>query len=263
MSEEHGGRRDGADRPAQGPAGGPRRAIPLPIVRDGDTPGVRAEGLLPMDRRQALKVMAIAAAGPTLAVCAPGEERADTTAPALSSNPRATGTAWDPDLVAPVVPWDRTLTSEELSALAVLCDVILPADERSPAASALGAHDFIDEWVSAPYEGNQRDLVIIRGGLLWLDREANARFGSGGVGVRFRDLTAGQRTAICDDICYEPNAPAGYEAGARFFDRVRYLTSTAFWTTEEGMRDLEYIGNIPLAQWDPPPPEVLRHIGIE
>lgn len=55
----------------------------------------------------------------------------------------------------------------------------------------------------------------------------------------------------------------GYEAAARFFDRVRYLTSTAFWTTAEGMRDLEYIGNIPLGQWDPPPPEVLRHIGLE
>jgi hypothetical protein len=29
------------------------------------------------------------------------------------------------------------------------------------------------------------------------------------------------------------------------------------------MQDLQYIGNVPLAQWDPPPPEVLRHIGVE
>lgn len=263
MSGRRGDDGDEARRRTEGPAGSDGRSIALPVLRDGDAPGVRPEALLPMDRRQALKVMAIAAAGPTLAACAPGEERADPTAPAPVSNPRATGTAWDPDLVAPVVPWERTLTDDELSSLAVLCDVILPADDRSPAASALGAHDFIDEWVSAPYEGNQRDLVVVRGGLLWLDREASARFGSSGTSVRFRDLTAGQRTAICDDICYEPNAPAGYEAGARFFDRVRYLTSTAFWTTEAGMRDLEYIGNVPLGQWDPPPPEVLRHIGLE
>jgi hypothetical protein len=29
------------------------------------------------------------------------------------------------------------------------------------------------------------------------------------------------------------------------------------------MDDLQYVGNIPLARWDPPPPEVLRHIGLE
>jgi hypothetical protein len=44
---------------------------------------------------------------------------------------------------------------------------------------------------------------------------------------------------------------------------VRYFTSTAFWTTTEGMTDLEYIGNVALAQWDAPPPEVLRHLGLE
>jgi hypothetical protein len=43
---------------------------------------------------------------------------------------------------------------------------------------------------------------------------------------------------------------------------VRYLTSTAFWTTTEGMTDLEYIGNVALAQWDPPPTEVLQHLGL-
>jgi hypothetical protein len=247
------------DRPAQDG----RARIALPVLAEGDAPTARVEALLPMDRRQALKVMAIAAAGPTLAACAPGEERTDATAPGPVGNPRAAGTSWDPDLVAPVVPWERTLTEDELASLAVLCDVILPADDRSPSASAVGAHDFIDEWVSAPFDGNVRDLVVIRGGVIWLDRESNARFGSGAAPVRFRDLSEEQRTAICDDICYEPNAPAGYEAAARFFDRVRYLTSTAFWTTTEGMQDLEYIGNIPLGQWDPPPPEVLRHIGLQ
>jgi len=230
-----------------------KRALPI-LGQDGA--GV------PMDRRQALKVMAIAAAGPTLASCAPGEAPVDATIPAPTSNPKAAGTAWDPDLVAPSVPWERTLSADELASLADLCDVIIPADDRSPSASSVGAHDFIDEWVSAPYEGNERDLVVIRGGLLWLDRESTDRFGDG-ASLRFRDCSLEQKHAICDDICYEPNAPAGYEAGARFFDRVRYLTSTAFWTTTNGMQDLQYIGNVPLTRWDPPPPEVLRHIGVE
>lgn len=54
-----------------------------------------------------------------------------------------------------------------------------------------------------------------------------------------------------------------YSICTPFLDRVRYFTSTAFWTTTEGMTDLEYIGNVALAQWDAPPPEVLRHLGLE
>jgi hypothetical protein len=227
-----------------------KRAIELPVV-----------GAMPMDRRYALKIMAIAAATPGLVSCepsAPGDGIA--AAPTPTSNPRAKGTAADPDLVAPVVPWQRTLSGDELASLAVLCDVIIPADERSPSASQVGAQDFIDEWVSAPYPGNERDRVLIRGGLVWLDRESADRFGEG---LRFRDLTTEQQHAICDDICFLPNASEQYEVGSRFFDRVRYLTSTAFWTTTEGMTDLEYIGNFPQAKWDSPPPEVLRHLGLE
>ena len=208
--------------------------------------------------------MAIAAAAPTLATCAPGEDAptggAPGSTPAPTSNPKAAGTAWDPDLVAPSVPWQRTLEADELESLAALCDVIIPADDRSPSASQVGAHDFIDEWVSAPYEGNQRDLVMLRGGLIWLDREAASRFGAD---LRFRDLSPEQKHAICDDICWRENVGPGFESASRFFDRVRDLTSTAFWTTTEGMQDLEYIGNVPLSRWDPPPPEVLRHVGLE
>jgi hypothetical protein len=213
-----------------------------------------------MDRRQALKVMAIVAATPGLTSCLSSERGSEAPLGTSSSgNPKAAGTAWDPDLLSPVVPWERRLTSDELASLAAICDEIIPADERSPAASELGAHDFIDEWVSAPYERNQRDQVTIQGGLIWLDREAAMRFGDG---LRFRELEAGHRRAICDDICHLPDAAADHEAGARFFDRVRDLTAAAFWTTTEGMRDLQYVGNVPLARWDPPPPEVLRHIGL-
>ena len=232
------------------PTGATKRVTELPVV-----------GAMPMDRRHALKVMAIATATPGLLSCessAPGADSASVSAPV--SNPNAKGTAADPDLIAPTVPWQRSLSADELAALAVLCDVIIPADERSPSASKVGAPDFIDEWVSAPYSRNEQDGVLIRGGLLWIDRVSAERFGQG---LRFRDLTTEQQHAICDDICFVPDASAENELGARFFDRVRYLTSTAFWTTTEGMDDLEYVGNVPLTQWDAPPPEVLRHLGLE
>ena len=254
----------------------PASSSPAPQTRDGS--GRPAASNAGMDRRQALKVMALAAAAPGLASCSPGSSDDDATstaagtaagsagtAPGQVTNSHARGDLWDPDLLSPVVPWERTLEADELESLAVLCDVILPADDRSPSASEMGAHDFIDEWVSAPYEALQEGGVLIRGGLVWLDREAHTRFGGDAPAsnVRFRDLTSSQRHAICDDICDPERAEGGpFEAPSLFFDRVRYLTLTAFWTTAEGMDDLQYIGNTPLTRWDPPPPEVLRHIGL-
>lgn len=211
----------------------------------------------PMARRTAVKLIAAVAAAPAaLAAC---EGTASDPAAPLSAtkNPLAAGTASDPDLIAPVVPWERSLTQDELATLASLCDMIIPADDRSPAASALGAPEFVDEWVSAPYDRMRRDKVLVRGGLVWLDGESTRRFEAW-----FRDLSDAQRTAICDDICYGPEAAPEFQAASRFFDKVRDLTASAFYTTPEGMRDLGYVGNVPLARWDPPPAAALRHVGL-
>ena len=214
--------------------------------------------LVPMDRRMALKVMAVAAATPGLASCGTGaEEGADGSASIRTVIPA--GTPWDPDLLSPVIPWERILTQDELDTLASLCDVIIPADERSPSASELGTHHYIDEWVSAPYEPMGLDRVLIREGLVWLDGETGRSFGQG---TRFREVSPERKDEICSDIAHVPDAAPTFEAGARFFARVRDLTAGAFWTTEEGMQDLQYIGNVPLDRWDPPPPEVLEYLGL-
>jgi hypothetical protein len=175
-------------------------------------------------------------------------------------NPKARGDAWDPDLVKPVVRWEMKLEEDELATLEALCDVIIPADDVSPGAGELGCQNYIDEWVSAPYGFAETDLVLVRGGVRWLDREAASRFGEG---RRFRDLSGAEKTAICDDICYLPEAAPEHRMAARFFDKVRDLTATAFYTTDEGMQDLGYVGNVPLPEWLPVPDEVLRQVGLE
>jgi len=217
-----------------------------------------------LSRRRALQVLAAGAAGAVAlpaAACAPdqADEPGPNSAPTTPSggDPLATGSATDPDLVSPVVPWDLVLTEDELETLASLCDAIIPGDERSPGAAELEAHGFIDEWVSAPYDGNRRDLVLVRGGLAWLDVESVERFGT-----EFTGLTPGQKHEICDDICYEPDVAPEYRAAARFFDRVRDLTSTAFWTTEAGMADLGFVGNRAMASFEGPPREVMERLGL-
>lgn len=111
--------------------------------------------------------------------------------------------------------------------------------------------------MSAPYDGNREDLVLVRGGLMWLDVESGRRFGR-----PFAELATGEQHTICDDICHLERARPEHRAAARFFDRVRDLVATAFWTTEEGMADLGYRGNQPLARWDGPPREVLERLGL-
>ena len=240
----------------------------LPVVGSGGPAGDggSSDGNRPLpddassrvSRRTVLKLMAAAAALPTLAAeaCEPGTP--DPSAlPAPASNPLASGTAWDPDLIAPTVSWEGVLTESEMRTARALCDVIIPADNGSPAASTLGVPEFIDEWIGAPYPAHRREQVRIRGGLLWLDTESVQRFGAG-----FADLTLEQQRAICDDICYVPDAAPEHRAAALFFDRFRDLTSTGFWTTEEGMADLGFVGNVPLASFDGPPREILERLGL-
>lgn len=168
------------------------------------------------------------------------------------------GTPTDPDLLNPSIPWELQLTDDERLLLEVLCDIIIPADDISPAASTIGAHDFIDEWVSAPYDTMAGDLDRIRSGLAWLEAESARRFGG-----EFAQLDPAQQAAICDDICHPPAAKPEYAEAAWFFDRVRMLTAMAFYTTREGMNDVGYVGNVPLDRWDPPPEIALKHVGLK
>jgi len=167
------------------------------------------------------------------------------------------GTKSDPDLRKPKIDWPLQLTASEMATLTALCDMIIPADDKSPAASAVGVPAYINEYVSAPAEWYQKALVQVRGGLIWINVESNKRFGKA-----FAELSAAQRTAICDDICYAPKAKPEFKQAAQFFDRVRDLTAEGFYTTDEGMKDIGYVGNVALPSFDGPPPEVLKHLGL-
>ncbi|HWY74350.1 MAG TPA: gluconate 2-dehydrogenase subunit 3 family protein [Verrucomicrobiae bacterium] len=174
-----------------------------------------------------------------------------------ASGPAINRTLSDPDLLHPGKLWDRVLTKEQLRAVTALCDVIIPKDEHSPSASHVGVPDFIDEWVSAPYETHQADQKQIVEGFAWLDSEAKKRFDK-----NFCDATDEQKTKICDDICYAPKAAPEFKTAAAFFAKMRDLTATGFYTTREGMVDLKYKGNIPLATFNGPPKAVLEYLKL-
>jgi hypothetical protein len=178
-------------------------------------------------------------------------------APAVSG---ARGYGTDPDVERAYQPrelWPLTLSVSERQTAKALADIIMPADDRSPSASAVGVVDFIDEWVSAPYPQQQADRDVVLQGLAWMNAESGRRFNRD-----FADLNDREQQAICDDICSERSAARVFGEASRFFAVFRDLTAGGFYTTSEGRRDLQYVGNIPLTHFDGPPIDLLQALGL-
>ena len=208
-----------------------------------------------MDRRMAIKWMLAAGAGAMLA------DPLSFGAPdgAASAAP-ASGYGTDPNLMKPYKPgdyWPLTFTDAERRTAAALCDVIVPAEGQVPAASAVGVPDFIDEWVSAPYPNFSNDRKLVVEGLAWVDAESQKRFGKG-----FADAAPDERLALCESLAPEAAAGTPLETPSKFFRRFRNLTTAGFFTTPVGMKDLGYVGNVPLATFDGPPADLVAKLGL-
>jgi hypothetical protein len=171
-------------------------------------------------------------------------------------NPGGRTYGTDPDLVHPVVPWAKTMSREQLRLAAALSDTILPAGENSPAASDVGVPDFIDEWVSAPYEQQQADRSQIFEGLLWLEQQSLDRFA-----VSFADAGESQKRLILDTVAFENRIEPGLEAAASFFRKFRHLAMSAYYSTDAGISDIGYIGNQAIVgDYPGPTPEAMAHL---
>ena len=193
-----------------------------------------------MDRRTAIKWVLTASAALRL----PG-----VSFDAVAATPAAQGYGKDPDLMKKYASgdlWPLTLTKEQRATASALCDLIIPADAVSPAASSVGVVDFIDEWISAPYPEHAVDRKTVLDGLARMDKEAQTRFKT-----TFAKLSATQMSAIADDVSKEP-----------FFVRDRALTAGGFYTTPVGMKDLKFVGNVAMTTFDGPPQEVLKRLGL-
>jgi hypothetical protein len=178
-----------------------------------------------------------------------------------ASAPGLKGIAWaagegygtDPELQRTYSPgdlWPLTLTEQQRASATALCDVIIPGDAHSASASAVGVVDFIDEWISAPYPRHQQDRALILSGLQWLDSRS------------FATLSVEQQAAMCEQICYVPEADPSLIEVAKFFARFRDLAAAGFYTTPAGHKDLQYVGNVALATFEGPPRQVLEALGL-
>ena len=212
-----------------------------------------------MDRRTTIKWMfAAAATVPSLRFGVGSALAGEAGARDVAADQAGYGT--DPALMKewkPGGPWPLTLGEQARLTAAALCDLIIPADEHSPAASKVGVVDFIDEWISAPYPQQRADRPVVLDGLLWIEAESQKRFGKA-----FPALSEAQQCAIAGDICSPAKARPEFADAVRFFSKFRDLTAGGFYTTPVGMHDIGYRGNVPLGSFEGPPLEALKKAGL-
>jgi Gluconate 2-dehydrogenase subunit 3 len=137
----------------------------------------------------------------------------------------------------------KTLDAHQYRTLERLTDHIIPVEHGAPGAAAAGAAAWIDTISSE----NDQLKSIYRNGLTWIDSAMKERGAAD-----FVSATPEQQTALLDLIAYRRNQSPELGPGIEFFGWVRRMTVDAFYTSEIGIKDIDYRGNAPMASYPSP-----------
>lgn len=205
-----------------------------------------------MNRRESLKILGLTTLSATvlLEACQPGSDQVKVVDQA--ENPSTAGRqefeiARDRQLNS-----ERFFSAHEMATITVLADLIIPKDQQSGNASDAKVPDFI-EFIVKDIPEHQTPM---RGGLRWLDLQCLNRFQK-----PFKDASGMQQTQILDLIAYPNKVKPGMEQGVAFFNLMRNLTASGFFTTEMGIKDIGYAGNMP-NKWDGVPEDILKQYNL-
>jgi hypothetical protein len=141
----------------------------------------------------------------------------------------------------------KFFTAQQYQTLQTLCQTIIPADDQSGGAIEAGAPEFIDLLTSENVEYQRR----LGGGLIWLDATCHQRYGKA-----YRDTLPDQQKEILDLIAFRKSAEKdpSVGTGVNFFEFLRKLTLDGYFTSEIGIKYLQYIGNDYLPEFPGCPP---------
>src|SRR5690606_28039546 len=205
-----------------------------------------------MNRRDTLKALGLAAAaGGALMLDSCGTKTAKQDAKVVGEKlPGVTDTEHERNIK---LAEEQFFTAHELATIGVLADIIIPADEVSGSATDAGVPDFI-EFMVKDIPSYQTPM---RGGLKWLDVQSQRRYDH-----VFTECSEEQRLQLVDDIAYPAKAKPELAQGVAFFSLMRNLTTSGFFTSEIGVKDIGYVGNRP-GIWEGVPEEVLTAHGFK
>ncbi|HTN07619.1 gluconate 2-dehydrogenase subunit 3 family protein [Agriterribacter sp.] len=207
-----------------------------------------------MNRRESLKAIGLTAVstGVLLEACKTDNKKATAIAKTTANDNEAGREAFETERNKKLN--ERQFFSDhEMLTITVLADIIIPKDEKSGSASDAKVPGFI-EFIVKDIPEHQ---VPMRGGLRWLDIQCLNRYNN-----TFKDATAEQQLEMVNDIAWPEKIKPGMEQGVAFFNRMRDLTASGFFTSEIGVKDLGYAGNMP-NKWEGVPADVLKQYGLE
>jgi len=205
-----------------------------------------------MDRRKSIKALLIGTASTAVLVdaCKTADKKAPGATTAVVTD--EVGRMPEEKAIFKKLQEETFFTAEEMATITILSDIIIPKDEVSGSATEAKVPDFI-EFIVKDMPENQTPM---RGGLRWLQLESLKRFDKS-----FSDITDKQRIEIVDDIAYPKKVKSGMQPGVSFFNLMRDLTCTGFYTSEIGVKDIGYAGNTP-NQWNGVPADVLKQYNV-
>jgi hypothetical protein len=200
-----------------------------------------------MDRRKSIKAMILGTV--STAVLVEACKNSATTVAEVDMDDRMQE---EKDYIVKVKAEPNFFTEHEMATITLLADIIIPKDAVSGSATDAKVPEFI-EFIVKDMPDHQ---VPMRGGLKWLDLHSYKKHSKA-----FTECTSKEQIGIVDEIAYPQKAAPALAQGVSFFNKIRDLVTTGFYTAEIGVKDLGYMGNVP-NRWEGVPDEVLKQHGF-
>jgi hypothetical protein len=200
-----------------------------------------------MDRRKSIKAMILGTV--STAVLVEACKNSATTVAEVNMDDRMQE---EKDYLVKVKAQPNFFTEHEMATITILSDIIIPKDAVSGSATDAKVPEFI-EFIVKDMPDHQ---VPMRGGLKWLDLHSYKKHAKA-----FTECSSKEQIGIVDEIAYPEKAAPALAQGVSFFNKIRDLVTTGFYTAEIGVKDLGYMGNVP-NMWAGVPDDVLKHHGL-
>jgi gluconate 2-dehydrogenase gamma chain len=200
-----------------------------------------------MDRRKSIKAMILGTV--STAVLVEACKNSATTVAEVNMDDRMQE---EKDYLVKVKAQPNFFTEHEMATITILSDIIIPKDAVSGSATDAKVPEFI-EFIVKDMPDHQ---VPMRGGLKWLDLYSYKKHAKA-----FTECSSKEQIGIVDEIAYPEKAAPALAQGVSFFNKIRDLVTTGFYTAEIGVKDLGYMGNVP-NMWAGVPDDVLKHHGL-
>ena len=200
-----------------------------------------------MDRRKSIKAMILGTV--STAVLVEACKSSATTVAEVNMDDRMQE---EKDYLVKVKAQPNFFTEHEMATITLLSDIIIPKDAVSGSATDAKVPEFI-EFIVKDMPDHQ---VPMRGGLKWLDLHSYKKHAKA-----FTECSGKEQIGIIDEIAYPQKAAPELAQGVSFFNKIRDLVTTGFYTAEIGVKDLGYMGNVP-NMWAGVPDDVLKQHGL-